>query len=231
MVSPSRSRLASFEMSSPVMTVVREARPRARLASLAIVACFAAALPALSACGSSVLRTTKAGADAGETSPQPGPDEGDASALDASSSPCSIVGGQYGACDKVLGWGFDGKVCRQWNGCDCAPDCAQIFPTAHECAQSCRREGGCNTDALVSQGIARFAIGGSCDSLEACVPAGLEGELGLALTGDCQSGGTCGDLQTCPLKLSSPIDQESWEAYCRASLIAGVRLECFARML
>jgi hypothetical protein len=38
-------------------------------------------------------------------------------------------------------------------------------------------------------------------------------------------------LETCPLKVPGTIDQASWDDYCRASLISGVRLECFARIL
>jgi hypothetical protein len=218
-------------MRSPVITIVPNAHRPLGFPPLAMVACLAAVALALPTCASPVLRTTKASTDGGETTPRPELDAGDAGAMDTSSSPCTIVGGQYGACDKVLGWGFDGKVCRPWSGCDCTPDCARIFPTAHECAQACREQGGCNTDALVSQGIARFAIGGSCDSLEACVPAGLEGELGLVFAGNCRSHGTCGDLETCLIEVPSPIDQASWDDYCRASLISGVRLECFSRIL
>ncbi len=157
------------------------------------------------------------------------PDDKGPSVLDLSSSPCSGVGGNYGACSAVLGWGFDGKVCRQWSGCDCAPDCARLYPTALACAQACRMQGGCNSEALVSQGIGRLVLGGSCYCLLACVPAGLEGELGLDLPDSCPGGGPCGDGRSCLLKVpadDSIIDEALWDRYCTASLISGVRLEC-----
>jgi hypothetical protein len=210
------------------------------LVLLGMVACFGAVVLGFLACGSHGLHVTQGSIDVAVT--EPGGASGDeptaavrveagTTAADTSSSPCSIVSGKYGACDQVLGWGFDGKVCRQWTGCDCAPDCAQMAASAQGCAQTCRKQGRCNTEALVSRGVATFAIGGSCDNLVACVPAGLETELGLQLAGSCQSGGTCGDVQTCPVEVAGAIDQAQWNDYCTASLVSGVRLECFQRLL
>jgi hypothetical protein len=218
------------------MAIVSGGRRWLWWALLATVACFAAATLVLLACGTHALRPNRASTDVGASSGSDATSldrEANAitTAIDTSSSPCSVVGGKYGACDTVLGWGFDGKVCRQRTGCDCTPDCAQLFPTAQQCAQTCRKAGKCNSEALIGHGIATFAIGGSCDSLLACVPAGLEEEVGLQLAGTCQPGGTCGDLQTCPLKVPGTIDQSLWDDYCRASLISGVRLECFQRLL
>jgi hypothetical protein len=176
------------------------------------------------------MQRLDASAQATETEDAP-PEDTRPNATDASTSPCSAVTGNYGTCDVVLGWGFDGKVCRQWRGCDCASDCARLFSTAHACAQACQMEGGCNGEALVSGGIARFGVGGSCDSLLACVPAGSEGELGLALAGACRTDGTCAGAQTCPLELPGVIDQALWDRYCTASLISGVRIECVQRLL
>jgi hypothetical protein len=171
--------------------------------------------------------------DVSASATEPPPDDTRPAAVDSSSSPCSVVSGNYGACDAVLGWGFDGKVCRRWSGCDCGPDCARLYPTALACAQACRMRGGCNSDALVSQGIGRLVLGGSCYALLACVPAGLEGELGLDLPDSCPGGGPCADGQSCLLKVPADgtIDEALWDRYCTASLVSGVRLECSGSLL
>jgi hypothetical protein len=209
---------------------------------LAMVAalCFGAGGLGLLACGGHSLPTAHPSADAAGVLEDSGMatdakvlawEDAGSIASDSSRSPCPTVTGNYGACEAVLGWGFDGKVCRQWSGCDCAPDCGRLFPTAQTCAQACRAQGACNSEALVSGGIAHFAVGESCDSLLACVPAGLEGQLGLDLAGNCQAGGICAAAQTCLLKLPPVIDQADWDRYCTASLISGVSIECSKRLL
>jgi hypothetical protein len=213
------------------------ATPSFVAAGLALSACrgralhAANALPDVGAVAGEV-ETEQADANPQATGPADLPrDDTAQTGIDSSSSPCSAVTGGYGACAGVLGWGFDGKVCRPWHGCSCAPDCARLFSTARACAQACRAQGGCNPEALVSRGVATFAVGHTCESLEACVPAGIEGELGLDIVGSCQTGGICGDVQTCLLEVPDVIDEALWDRYCAASLIAGVRIECFSRIL
>lgn len=204
--------------------------------------------PALVACGSRAFRASDASNDGGidangegvlpldagsqETGVWDSPrGESPPNVTDVSSSPCPAATGLYGACERVLGWGFDGKVCRQWAGCDCSPDCSRLFPTAYACAQACQVRGGCNLESPVGKGIARFAVGGSCDSLVACLPAEPVVELGLDLAGVCRVDGICAEAQTCPITVPDAIDQAQWGRYCTASLIVGVRIECFQRIL
>ena len=139
---------------------------------------------------------------------------------------CPSVTGSYGDCQASLGWGFDGKVCRSYTGCGCGPDCDRLFPTAKECAQACAKQGYCNTRALVGSGIARFSVGGTCDSLVACVPTGLEGELGLERTGGCLANPVCDGALLCVLKNPVTIDADFMNRACVDSILDGVTISC-----
>jgi hypothetical protein len=154
-------------------------------------------------------------------------DAGDAG--DAGASSCAVVSGVYGDCAAIVGWGFDGAVCRQYSGCGCGPDCGHLFSSAAECAASCARDGHCTAAALTGGGIAkRFAKGDFCDDVIACASSATEAAVSqlVSLSGACAKAPQC-SLLTCSTSLTGTIDGQVWQNVCAASLLPDVTITCW----
>jgi hypothetical protein len=153
---------------------------------------------------------------------------GAADAGDAGASTCAVVSGEYGDCAAIVGWGFDGTVCRQYSGCGCGPDCDHVFSSAAQCAASCAKDGHCKEDALTGGGIAAgFVKASFCDEVFACGASAIEADLNqiVPLSSACEQTPRCA-LATCPTSLTGTIEGQAWQNVCAASLLPGVTITC-----
>ena len=140
-----------------------------------------------------------------------------------------MLGGDYGDCEAVLGWGFDGSGCRLYSGCDCGSDCASFFASAAACATACAAEQYCNAAALVGGGILdTFDENSYCDEVYACVPATVEADVAelLPLSSACEASGDCAS-ETCPSSLTGTIAGTDWDQVCAASLLPETQITCW----
>lgn len=142
---------------------------------------------------------------------------------------CAPVSGEYGDCEAIVGYGFDGTACKPYSGCDCGSDCAHLFPSAAACASSCAAQGECNTGALLAGGIAgSFTEEAYCDEVFACAADEQQADLEmlLPLTGSCEASDTCSTAR-CSTSLAGQMDADKWTSACSASLLSGVELTCW----
>ena len=163
-------------------------------------------------------------------SPSGGTGGSDATGGSGGARICAVVSGDYGDCAAIVGWGFDGTVCRSYRGCGCEPDCAHIFDMAVDCIAACRAEQHCNTAALTPGGIAgEFVEGAFCDEVFACAPSYLETDLDqlIGLSSACEGTSQCATGMTCPTELSGYLYADGWDSVCSASLLPDVELTCW----
>lgn len=143
---------------------------------------------------------------------------------------CVDVSGDYGPCEAIIGYGFDGSTCRAFSGCNCAPHCDDFAPDPVACALGCAAAGECNADALHAAGINKDPVvqGSFCDELDACT---TDPEYTAWLTQifgafDCEANQFCGPLQTCHVAWQGELDAALWPKVCAASLLPGADLKC-----
>ncbi len=206
---------------------------RARLAWS--ILCGAMTAPDVSACGgrtpldawatggaAGIVNAGSGGVNGAQTG-------GAASGGMAGASPCSAVSSDHGDCQRVLGWGFDGRHCGPVSGCDCEPDCSHIQPSPVDCALSCSAQGGCNREILGGAGLLQeLAPGTYCDDLLVCTGAvsvtDLERIFGVALA--CESTDQCSG-SACVVRRSTYVDAQLWSEICAASLLSIGRITCW----
>jgi hypothetical protein len=141
---------------------------------------------------------------------------------------CSTVSGDYGDCEAVLGWGFDGDRCRLFGGCDCAPDCDKLYGTALACATACRSTGYCREATFESGGLAGpLKEGKLCDDLTVCTGTASEAELGALLElSVCEPNAECPDATMCRVVHSGTVSAAEWGSLCTASVLPVDSITC-----
>lgn len=144
---------------------------------------------------------------------------------------CVDVSGDYGPCDAVLGYGFDGTSCRAFSGCDCAPHCDDFAPDPVSCATSCAAAGECNDAAVHPAGINKEPpkIGSLCDEVDACTTdaARVPWLKQIFARASCEPAGyPCDQGQTCHVLWQGTLDAAQWAQICAASLLPGADLQC-----
>lgn len=136
---------------------------------------------------------------------------------------CLPAVGDYGGCQAVLGWAFDGVECTLRSGCDCAPDCDKFFPDAVACATTCAAADNCNPDRFDGAGLAEDPVQGDhCDGIYMC-PGGdaalkqaYQQIFGM-LT--CEPGDfPCGP-EHCAGLWAGTLGPDEWTKMCAASLL------------
>lgn len=134
---------------------------------------------------------------------------------------CKAVKGEYGPCDAILGYTFDGSKCVATSGCNCEPDCDAFHPTPVACATACAAAGECREEVVKGGGIGPDEVGpGSlCDEVNACVNLPELKELFPGLT--CEPAIPCG-ADACHLLFQNVLTPEQWTQICAASLLPGV---------
>ncbi|MBA3545681.1 MAG: hypothetical protein H0T76_04290 [Nannocystis sp.] len=144
---------------------------------------------------------------------------------------CVDVSGDYGPCDAILGYGFDGTHCRAFSGCNCAPHCDDFSPDPASCAIECAAAGECNPAALHPAGINKEPVmkGSSCDELDACVvdPESVAWLTNIFGKIECEPANyPCDQGQNCHVLWQGTLDEASWPQVCAASLLPAADLQC-----
>ena len=191
---------------------------------------------ATSSAGTGTSGSTSTSSTSGSTGTTGEPLTGSGTASTGSSSSggggdaCVDVSGDYGPCEAIIGYGFDGSTCRAFSGCNCAPHCDDFAPDPVACALGCAAAGECNAAALHPAGINKEPVvqGSFCDELDACT---TDPEYTAWLTQifgafDCQPNQFCGPLQACHVAWQGELDAALWPKVCAASLLPGADLKC-----
>jgi len=201
---------------------------RSGYASFLVAACF------LTACYSSLSGRHDGGEDVTvEDVGGEGDGYGDVE-VDAEIAPdgaCVNVSGDFGDCEMMLGYGFDGRVCRPFSGCGCAPYCGYFFNDLVECVSVCVQEGHCNVELFYGRALASdpFGIGDHCDEINACPSASaVPSLLELFPESLCGEGEQfCSPSISCRLFGFGVVTESVWQELCGATLIDGVgEVEC-----
>ena len=189
---------------------------------------------ATSSAGTGTSGSTSTSSTSGSTGTTGEPLTGTASTGSSSSGgggdACVDVSGDYGPCEAIIGYGFDGSTCRAFSGCNCAPHCDDFAPDPVACALGCAAAGECNAAALHPAGINKEPVvqGSFCDELDACT---TDPEYTAWLTQifgafDCEPNQFCGPLQACHVAWQGELDAALWPKVCAASLLPGADLKC-----
>lgn len=189
---------------------------------------------ATSGTGTGTSGSTSTSSTSGSTGTTGEPLTGTASTGSSSSGgggdACVDVSGDYGPCEAIIGYGFDGSTCRAFSGCNCAPHCDDFAPDPVACALGCAAAGECNAAALHPAGINKEPVvqGSFCDELDACT---TDPEYTAWLTQifgafDCEPNQFCGPLQACHVAWQGELDAALWPKVCAASLLPGADLKC-----
>lgn len=179
--------------------------------------------------GTSATSTSSSTGSSGE--PLTGSSSGSSSAASSTGGggeSCVDVSGDYGPCEAIIGYGFDGTACRAFSGCDCAPHCDDFAPDPVGCALGCAAAGECNEAALHPAGINKDPVvqGSFCDELDACAsdPEALTAIFGQV---ECEPGNQfCAQGPVCHLSWQGQLDAALWPKVCAASLLPGADLRC-----
>ena len=144
---------------------------------------------------------------------------------------CVDVSADYGPCEAILGYGFDGTSCRAFSGCDCAPNCEHIAPDPVSCASACAAAGHCQEDKIKGAALAMdpVQVGSFCDEVDACADPGSEQFMWLEALFpglQCEGEFPCEQGQSCHLQFSGMITARQWTQLCAASLLPGAELYC-----
>ena len=175
---------------------------------------------------------TSTGTSTGTTTGDPAtgePATGDPSTGGATG--CVDVTADYGPCEAILGYGFDGSSCRALSGCDCAPNCEHIAPDPVSCASACAAAGHCQEDKIKAAGIAMdpVQVGSFCDGLDGCADPGSEQFMWLEALFpglQCEGEFPCEQGPSCSLQFAGMITARQWTQLCAASLLPGAELYC-----
>ncbi|MDC0720217.1 hypothetical protein [Nannocystis bainbridge] len=139
---------------------------------------------------------------------------------------CAPATGDYGDCEAVLGFAFDGTECTLRSGCGCGPDCDKFFPSASACALACAAADHCNPDEFDGAGLVKPPIqpGTHCDGVYVC--PGADAELKQAYVDifgllTCEPGDfPCSENgEVCTGLLAGTLGPEEWAKLCAASLL------------
>ncbi len=137
---------------------------------------------------------------------------------------CGIADGDYGTCDAIIGWAFDGQECVLLSGCGCESDCDLFYETLDECATTCADAGECNPDKFIGAGIKEnpFVQGDGCDEVDVCTPQSLHDAVMALFPGmfTCEGNGfPCEGDGKCTVQWQGEVDAELWKQLCAASLV------------
>ena len=170
--------------------------------------------------------TTGSSSDTGSSS-----SSGGSSSTGGAGGACVDVSGDYGPCEAIIGYGFDGTSCRAFSGCNCAPHCDDFGPDPLSCAQDCAAAGECNAAALHPAGINKDPVveGSFCDELDGCAgdPEAVAWLTKIFGKLDCEAAAfPCGQGQNCHLFFQGTLDAAQWSQVCAASLLPGADLQC-----
>ncbi len=165
--------------------------------------------------------------DPSETDPSEST-ENSTSETDTGGEPsCGVANGDYGPCDAIIGWAFNGDECVEISGCDCGDDCDLFFDSLDDCALTCAGAGECNTQKFSGEALAEdpFVQGNTCDEVNVCTPD-VWMEAVMALFPDqfvCEGNGfPCDGTNKCAVQWAGEVGPELWEQLCAASLVPGV---------
>jgi len=143
---------------------------------------------------------------------------------------CVDVSGDYGPCEALLGYGFDGTSCRLFSGCICAPHCDDFAPDPLGCALGCAAAGACNPGAMQPAGINQDPVmqGSFCDELDACTddPEAVAWLKQIFAMVECEPAGFPCAGQNCHLLWQGALDAAQWDQACAASLLPAADLRC-----
>ncbi len=139
----------------------------------------------------------------------------------------SVAPGTYGSCPDELGYGVVlDQGCMPVTGCDCAPDCAQLFATEEECALASVAEGCCFDWRFFPDGNAvhegticpLYAVCGAEPTID--VPALMPGAIcDDSMPKICSGMGGCHYwVEADDYRLSA----QEYQAMCAASLVSSV---------
>lgn len=84
----------------------------------------------------------------------------------------------FGLCELLLGWGYNGSSCVPYSGCSCEPFCHAFFGSPAECDAACApAPDGCNPDAATADyGPCRLVLGYAFDGVECVLISGCSCE-------------------------------------------------------
>ena len=87
-------------------------------------------------------------------------------------------GTDFGLCELLLGWGFNGSECVPYSGCDCEPFCHAFFPSPAECEAACApAPDGCDPAAAEADyGPCRLVLGYAFNGSECVLISGCSCE-------------------------------------------------------
>lgn len=131
----------------------------------------------------------------------------------------------FGDCEAIVGFVFDGEGCVLRSGCGCEPHCDDVFASADACALACAGAGVCDADKMKASGIAAdpFVVGSFCDGVYIC--GGDEPTLAALFPGqpyEPQGGYPCEGASMLTASYAGEVDAAAWEQLCAASLLPGV---------
>ncbi|MEZ4449364.1 MAG: hypothetical protein R3B09_07790 [Nannocystaceae bacterium] len=139
---------------------------------------------------------------------------------------CADLGAvDFGDCDAIVGWIFDGEACALRSGCGCEPHCEGVYESAQACALGCAATGACATAKMKAAGIAAdpFVVGSFCDGVYLC--GGDEADLLALFPGqpwEAKAGYPCESEPMCTAYYQGIVDAPRWEQLCAASLLPAV---------
>ncbi len=153
------------------------------------------------------------------------------SSTGGSGGACVDVSGDYGPCEAIIGYGFDGTSCRAFSGCGCAPHCEDFAADPVACALGCAAAGECNEAAMHPAGINKDPVmeGSFCDQLDACTGDPESAAWLMQIFGKltCEPANIgCDQGQSCTLSPHGTLDEPVWSQVCAASLLPGADLQC-----
>ena len=144
----------------------------------------------------------------------------------AGSASCiDVSGGDYGACEMVLGWGYDGNDCVHYSGCSCEPNCGGFHKDLGSCIKACATK--CDTSAFLGLALKKdgWGVGDHCDDVFACTNTAAANYLKSILPQlDCGASSDCpgNGMQFCRLAYAGTVDAAAYAGYCEMTLVEGV---------
>ena len=139
---------------------------------------------------------------------------------------CPVVSGDYGACQAVLGWGFNGEDCQQYSGCDCGADCANLHQEIDGCTASCEGMGFCDESVFDGFGLAPdgWDVGQYCDDLSVCVASDVVPLVQALVPGAmcAPDAGLCNKDSRCVLEYGAGVSPYHISLACELSLVPGI---------
>jgi len=143
---------------------------------------------------------------------------------------CGVADGDYGTCEAVIGYAFNGEYCELRSGCGCEDDCDLFFDDLSECTSTCADAGFCNTGVFSGEALAEdpFVQGNFCDEVDVCTPNSVLDDVELLFPDlfSCEGNGFPCDQQgfgqKCTVQWSGEVGPEIWEQLCEASLVPDI---------